>query len=351
MQSLPAIYFDGRTARRREVLLTVAGEQLRLSGGEVELSVPLAACCLGESLGGAPRLLSLPDGACCEVPEAGSAAVQAAVAALAEALGPAAGGQGLVMRLQRRWAWAAAALALTVGLLGAGYQWGLPWAAARVAPLVPVAVSRHLSDLALQALDGSVLQPSALSAARQQSLRDQVAARLGHQPGVPAYTLHFRAAPRVGANAFALPSGDIVVLDPLVKLAGDDREIVAVVAHELGHVAYRHGLRQLLQSSVVAFVVGVYLGDVSSLASGFGALVLESRYSRGFEFEADRYGAQRLLAAGISPQVLGTMLSRLEASHRRPNQDGSSQGDLLASHPDTAQRIVTLRTLSGSGTH
>lgn len=348
LSSLPAAYFDGRTARRHEVYLTVSGEQLRVSGGMVDFAVPLASCRLGEALGGAPRLLTLPQGAYCEVSAGGSTAAQDALRALAGALEPAARGEGLAVRLQRRWTWTVASLMLTVALLAAGYQWGLPWAAAKVAPLVPAAVSRHISELAMQALDGPLLQPTALSADRQKALRDRVAATLGHQAGVPAYTLHFRAAPRVGANAFALPSGDIVVLDPLVKLAKDDDEIVAVVAHELGHVAYRHSLRQLMQSSVVAFVVGVYLGDVSSLASGLGALVLESRYSRGFEFEADRYGAQKLLAAGIPPQTLGTMLARLEASHGSPGKDGGGQGDLLASHPDTAARIAALRTLSAT---
>lgn len=148
----------------------------------------------------------------------------------------------------------------------------------------------------------------------------------------------------MGPNAFALPSGDIVVLDQLVELAENDDEVAGVIAHELGHVAYRHGLRQLIQSSVVSFVVGIYFGDVSSLAASFGALALESRYSREFEHEADAYGARSLLAAGLGSEPLAAMLERMEKAHAEKGGKASRES-LLSSHPDTAERVARLRAM------
>lgn len=342
-------FYDGRSARRQRVVLRLDGDRLCLDGEAVSRSYPIDACRLDEPLGGAPRVLTLPDGGHCEIPRTGGGADLLAL--LGARLGTRDGASGAVARLQRRWTVALASLVVTVAALAAAYQWGLPWAAGIVAPRIPAALTQHISDAALSTLDRTLLKPSALPEERQQALRSRMAAVLGPPQGGagrPAYALHFRQGPM--PNAFALPSGDVVVFDSLVKLAGSDDEVVAVMAHELGHVAYRHGLRQLLQSSVVAYAVGLYLGDVSSLASGMAALVLESRYSRDFESEADRYAADRLRQAGLSPELLGQMLARLDRG--QPGHDGHGSrdavpgGDLLASHPDTQARIEALRRLT-----
>lgn len=148
----------------------------------------------------------------------------------------------------------------------------------------------------------------------------------------------------MGPNAFALPNGDVVIFDQLIRLAENDDEVAGVIAHELGHVAHRHGLRQLIQSSVVSFVVGIYLGDVSSVAASLGALVLESRYSREFEFEADAYAARTMVAAGRGTEPLAAMLERLEKSHDASGSAGAGWSG-LSSHPETAERIARLRAM------
>lgn len=317
-------FYDGRSARRQRVALRLDGDRLCLDGEAGSRSYLIDACRLDEPLGGAPRVLTLPDGGHCEISRTGDGADL--LAQLGAKLGARDGASGAVARLQRRWTVALASLMVTVAALAAAYQWGLPWAVGVVAPRIPAAVTQHISDAALTTLDRTLLKPSALPTERQQALRNRMAAVLGPPQGGagrPAYVLHFRQGPM--PNAFALPSDD---------------EVVAVMAHELGHVAYRHGLRQLLQSSVVAYAVGLYLGDVSSLASGMAALVLESRYSREFESEADRYAADRLRQAGLSPELLGQMLLRLELGQ---NEKTSEHGALLATHPDTQARIAALQ--------
>jgi Zn-dependent protease with chaperone function len=211
-------------------------------------------------------------------------------------------------------------------------------------------VTQEISKSVLAGLDGNVLAPSKLPQQRRQELAGKVAALGAAGHTLPPYRLLFRSGPAIGPNAFALPGGDVVVLDELVALAGRDADVVAVVAHELGHLHHLHGIRQMIQSSVVSFVVGVYLGDVSSVVAGLTALVLDSRYSRKFELEADAHAATLLLATPASVDPLIDMLQRLEAAHaKRGGADRESPPDaasLLSSHPDTAARIAALRAIA-----
>lgn len=99
----------------------------------------------------------------------------------------------------------------------------------------------------------------------------------------PAYQLNFRKNPVIGANAFALPGGYMLITDELIDLANNNDEIVAVLAHELGHVKGRHALRQTLQGTVSGFIIIAITGDVSSIASGLPALMMNISYSRELE--------------------------------------------------------------------
>uniref|UniRef100_UPI0033418328 M48 family metallopeptidase n=1 Tax=Castellaniella defragrans TaxID=75697 RepID=UPI0033418328 len=336
MNSLPASFFDGRTPRRQAVELLAEGDEIVVRGDFGELRTPRAQVEISEPLGRAPRLLRLPGGAVCEIADHQAFAGWLASAGFVNST---------VVRIQARWSWAVAALAGAVLALLAAYFWGLPAASKALAPNIPQPVVQSLSEYTLDFLDQHLLRPSLLSQERQDALRAHIAGVLPARPGQPAYRLVFRSSP-IGPNAFALPNGDLVVLDELVALAGNDDEVAGVVAHELGHVAYRHGLRQMIQSSVVSFAAGLYLGDLSSLASGLAALALESRYSRDFELEADAYAAAALQAAGLGAEPLATMLGRLEASTGR--EDGQGWRG-LSSHPDTVERIRRLRAYSGPG--
>jgi predicted Zn-dependent protease len=149
----------------------------------------------------------------------------------------------------------------------------------------------------------------------------------------------FRAAGGLGANAMALPNGVIIVTDALVGLAGSDGEIIAVLAHEAGHVQERHGLRNVIQSSVVSIVVSWYLGDINAIIAAAPAALMEAKYSRDLERDADAYAARFLSANGLPVRLLADILERLDSEH------GGSAGSTsyLSSHPATAERIQRLR--------
>lgn len=331
-------YFDGRTTTPHAVTLRVENGDARIEGDGIERRLPLAEVRVSERMGAAPRLVSFADGAYCEVRDhAGLDALLAATGFRAP----------MVARLQSRWSFALAALAGCIGLVALSYLYVLPWAAEQAAEHIPRSAMETLSQQTLAAMDEHLFKPSALAAERREALAKRFGLLAPPDGDKVPHAIVFRLSPAIGANAFALPNGTIVVTDELVDLTDSDDEILAVLAHELGHVQRRHALRQILQGSVVGLVVAWYLGDISSLAAAIPAALLQARYSRELEREADAYGARLLRFNGLSPALLASMLEKLERVHH-PGDPGTaakaqSRSDYLSSHPATAERIRALR--------
>ncbi len=334
---LNAGYFDGRSSRRHVVRLRPTAEGLEVTGDGWQRREGRAGIRVSEPIGRAPRTLTFSDGTYCEVPQG---------EALDELLSGLGHGDGFVARWQGSWRIAVLALAGMAAILFAGYRWGLPWAAERAAPHLPPALVAGLSENVLQWLDRGPLGASRLPEERQRELERRYRLLVAGDPALEGSRLLFRHAGKLGANAFALPDGRIVLFDELVALADGDGEVLSVLSHEAGHIKYHHGLRQLIQSSVVAVVAASYFGDVSSLLSGFSTLLLESNYSRSFELEADAFGARLLQQSGQRPQDLAVMLEKLEKAHEAAETPRPTGSDWLSSHPGTAERIGRLRGLN-----
>ena len=101
----------------------------------------------------------------------------------------------------------------------------------------------------------------------------------------------------------------------------------------------------VLQGSAVGMFLTFYVGDVSSLLAAAPTALLQARYSRDMENEADAYGAAMLRENGLSPALLANMLERLEKSHR---DKGGALPEYLSSHPETDARIRALRSGASS---
>lgn len=345
--SLEVFYFDGQSSRRHTARLEAEAGFLHLDGPAGKRWIPHEEIQVSETQGHAPRTLRFADGTYCEV------AQSAALSALLDTLGH---NESVAVRMQNRWRWSLSALMGVTLILAAGYFWGLPWGAEIAAPWVPISAMQEVSETTLNQLDNHLLEPSQLSPERQQKLTQGFQQLAAADPDLAPYAkslrLYFRSAPKVGPNAFALPGGQIVLLDELVELPINDEETLAVLAHELGHLNKRHGIRQLIQSSVVAAVAAAYMGDVSYLITTLTAVVLESGYSRDMEREADHYAATALTRQGQSPALLANALEKMENFYtdkkKKKDTDGEkSHFDWLSSHPDTEERIQTLRGNSG----
>lgn len=342
-----ATYFDGRTSRAQPVRLAVeAGEAVLFDPeGTALRRAPLVTLRVSERVKHAPRLITFDDGAFCEITDPSE---QIALNALLHRTGYR---EGWVVLAQNSWKLALGSLLAMVVVLALGYRYGLPWGAKVAAGMVPQRVEAQLGRSTLAALDERWLKPSKLPAAQQDRIRARFAALRAPQ-ATHTYHIVFRDG-AIGANAFALPGGDIIVTDALVKLVGEGDGLTGVLAHEAGHVEYRHGLRQVIQSSAIGATAALLFGDVSTILSGVPAALLTLRYSRDYERDADRYAAQLLQANGLSVGAFADVLQALEDTHggtrkadtsKKP--DAASDDDASAffsSHPLTRERIETLR--------
>ena len=329
---IQASYFDGKSATRHAVTLTVTDDRARIEGNGISRDESLGSLRVSEPMGSAPRLITFPDGAICEITD------HAALNALLAQTGYQ---EKAVVRWQQNGVWVIGALLFSVVAVWGAYRYGLPVFADAIAQQLPEKSIAQLGEHVLETLDESVFKPSELPDARQKEIIagfEKLAPPNGKKV---SHTIRFRKSPQIGANAFALPSGDIVITDQLITLAKDDREIQAVLAHELGHLEQRHSLRQLLQGTIVGLVISWYVGDVSSILASAPAAILQARYSRDFEREADAYGAALLKHNHVSPGYLANMLERLEKAHGGGKDDEG--GDYFSTHPGTAERIRVLR--------
>ncbi|MCQ8182435.1 M48 family metallopeptidase [Methylomonas sp. SURF-1] len=330
---LAAVYYDGRNAKAHPVTLCLEGDKLLLQGKEIVRRDAISALEIQPPLGSTPRVVLFADGARCEVADNRGFAE----------LFP--GADSRVAVLENSWRWSGLALLLVLALAGAGYLWGLPYAAQRLAQRIPAELAASLDREVLADLDGKVFQTSRLSPDRRRGLEARVAELVLPDPAGRPGAIEFRFSAELGPNAFALPGGTVVVLDALVELAEDDQEIVAVLLHEMGHVAGRHALRQMLQASAVGLAMAWYIGDFSNMLAAAPALMLEARYSRDFERDADRFAAEALQANAIPPGRLADMLLKLETARQRGLDAKLGAGsDYLSSHPTSEERIQRLRS-------
>lgn len=329
--SVDAVFFDGRSARQHPVRLSFLDSRMRMTGATAAREAPLAELRVSEPMGAAPRLITFADGAFCEVRDH---------AALAHLLATTGHIDRAHVRWQFDWRIVAATCLAFISLALAGYFYGLPLAARLAAPAVPESAVELMSEQTLKFIDAHLMSASKLPQEEVDPLVRRFAAMRAPGATSSVHRVVFRDGKRIGANAFALPDGTLVVTDQLFKLAGSEDEIVAVLAHELGHVAERHGLRMVLQSTAVGMFLVFYVGDVSSVLAAAPAALLQARYSRDMEREADDYGSAMLRENGLSPALLANMLERLEKAHR--DKDGDIP-EYLSGHPATDARIRALR--------
>lgn len=207
-------------------------------------------------------------------------------------------------------------LVIVVGMTWWTMIYGLPLASRVAANALPQSVMDRASLETLVILDKMHFHPTRLD----KSTQERVLARFA-----PAITenkelnirVQFRGGGDIGANAFALPDGTVVFTDEIVQLAHSDDELLAVLAHEIGHVKYRHALRATIQGSVLSFAVGMLVGDVSAAADMLAALPLlltTSSYSRDFEREADANSLVFLDAHNIPRHSFIDLMERLTYS-------------------------------------
>jgi len=157
----------------------------------------------------------------------------------------------------------------------------------------------------------------------------------------PEFQYYFKIVNARDINAFALPGGPMYVNRGMIEAARNEGEMAGVMAHELSHVALRHGTAQASKAQKYGLLAGILgiggaiIGGPAGAAAqiaGQGVGVYFLKFSREYETEADILGAQIMARAGYDPHDLANMFKTIES------QSGGGGGGFLSDHPSPANR-------------
>jgi len=170
----------------------------------------------------------------------------------------------------------------------------------------------------------------------------RLAASIPSQFQHPEFQYYFRVVNARDINAFALPGGPMYVNRGMIEAARTEGEMAGVMAHEISHVALRHGTAQASKGQKysilggIAGIAGTILGGpgVGQLAQAPFAVYL-LKFSREYENEADILGAQIMAQAGYDPRDLANMFRTIE-------QQGGGGGGFLSDHPSASDRYARI---------
>ena len=225
---------------------------------------------------------------------------------------------------------------------------GLPAAAASITERLPPDLKAEIGNRSYETVETLAMEDSTLpDEVRQMVLVQWSQALETLSLADDRFSLHFHDAPGMGANAFALPNGSIIVTDDLVRLYTEHPErLQAILLHEIGHVEHEHGLQLAIRSIgstiLLSMLIGGDLDGITELVMGTGNTFLQSSFSRDMEREADTYALDHLPKLGHSPATLGHALADLRDSDKRQGRASDQAEALLnylSSHPATSERI------------
>ncbi len=333
MITIEGYYFDGRQPIGVPARIVFAGREAKLIARRKTAGFATSKLRISPRIGSADRFITFPSGAQFSCADRG----------FLNSLPQESPSEGPVAWLEARWGIALACVAIIFILLLAGYFFGLPAAAEHIAARIPIETEQPLGRQALTWLDEKGwFKPTKLDFARQKTIRSGFDRLRKGLPFKDYYHLEFRASRMFGPNALALPGGIIVITDDMVKATVTTEEVLAVLAHEIGHVELRHTMRSVLQSSIVAVGAAAITSDAASLGvavSSLPAIVAQTRYSREFETAADEYAFNLLKQKGYSPAAFASIMERLSRKY------GKETGPFtyISTHPVTAERVQRAR--------
>lgn len=243
-----------------------------------------------------------------------------------------------------------AALVMSVVLIYSFVTYGVPAASRVIAYQIPPYIYSFTTEQTLALLDKTLFEPSKIDDDEQARIELAFLNMTRDADWPNGFDLQFRAMGYNGnaPNAMALPSGVVIVTDGLIKLAENDEEIMAVLAHEAGHVINRHGITAVVQASILTASVTFLTGELSGLSEMLisnSVILTQMSYSRALEKEADLFSKQLLIETGTGDAILLVdMLKKME-EYYGGDVDGDADenvSDYFSSHPMTHERVKYL---------
>ena len=162
-----------------------------------------------------------------------------------------------------------------------------------------------------------------------------------HAPGAK-FPYQFKAVNDRAINAFALPGGFLYINRGVIDAADNEAQLAGVIAHEIAHVALRHGTNQASKAYIAQVplaILGGALGSNSTgavlaqLGAGFAVDSLLLKYSRNAESQADVLGTQILYDSGYDPKAMAQFFQKIQAESQ-----GGQPPTFFSSHPNPENR-------------
>lgn len=306
---------------------------------------------ISSRLGNTPRFLTFPDGLRVETSE------NDAVDLLQETHSPQSGSNWLHL-LESKFRFVLVTLIAVILFVWAMFQYGAPVIAKAGSKWVPQEIVEFIGQQSLDTLDQIYFSPTELTPDAQQRVTEHLRPLIADHADLHLKVI-FRSTEEGIPNAFALPNGTLIFTDAMVNLAKEDDELLAIAAHEVGHVHYRHSMRHMIQSSILTFMFAVIAGDISGTSEvflGIPVTLTELSYSREFEREADSYSFQWLKENSKSPLLFASIMGRMENAIQCREDDkdcktghgrSSKWLDYFSTHPPTDERIT--KAINGGG--
>ncbi|HVF49753.1 MAG TPA: M48 family metallopeptidase [Pyrinomonadaceae bacterium] len=173
----------------------------------------------------------------------------------------------------------------------------------------------------------------------------QVGSRLAAKAPGEDFPYQFNVIATREVNAFALPGGFIFVNAGTIAAAKNEGELAGVIAHEITHVALRHGTNQASKAYLAKAGLGILgsvagddsdLGRIVESVGGAGANMLFLKFGRTAERQADLEGARIMAEAGYDPRDMAGFFKTLQA------ESGQRGPEFLSDHPDPGNRVASI---------
>ncbi|MCG7536467.1 M48 family metallopeptidase [Pseudoalteromonas sp. OOF1S-7] len=256
----------------------------------------------------------------------------------------------LLARLESNLALIVCALVATPVLLYVLLFKLVPTIAVTAVQAMPEAVVEQMGQQSMVLIEQTVLSPSELSGDQQQAVRDlwhETLSQLGLS--TDKYRIDLYRSDHFGANAFALPHGQVVVTDELaLRLTEHPGALRAILLHEIGHVERMHSVRLASQAAVASIAIAMLVGDMDIVAEvvlGSGSALMDLQFSQNMEWEADNYALQQLERLGYSGEDFAQALESLALLDEEQAQ---SWLKYLSTHPSVQQRIEHAKNYASS---
>jgi len=333
MTSITGQFFTGESSKSHEATLMFDGSQyLKVIYRDGEVSDKVGRLNISSRLGNIPRYIKFSNGGKFVTAD------NVAVDNLLKQAGLKPKG-GLLHKLESHSLFVVLSLFLLVATFFYSITVVIPRFADETAQIAPPELAQMISESAIEAFDETWFEETEIEEGLQANLKEEFAFIAEPYADEFNFQLHFRKSSIIGANAFALPSGDIFITDDLLKVADNKDEILAVLAHEIGHVVHRHGLRRLFEDSLIAVLIFGVTGDTTMFAQAatlLPVLLVSRHYSRDYEREADEFAHQLMTENNISYQHFANILERLDEAYK----EHRGVSTFFSTHPETEERMM-----------